>query len=138
MRKSSKLTIVVAALSAAVMSLSACGASSDDGSANGGADPIISVYGCEPQNPLIPTNVNEVCGGNPIDLLFAKLVAFDSEGEPQNEVAKEIKASDGNKKYTITLNDGWKFSDGTDVTSESFTKAWSYGANVTNAQLSTS
>lgn len=138
MRKSSKLTIVVAALSAAVMSLSACGASSDDGSANGGADPIMTVYGCEPQNPLIPTNVNEVCGGNPIDLLFAKLVAFDSEGEPQNEVAKEIKASDGNKKYTITLNDGWKFSDGTDVTSESFTKAWSYGANVTNAQLSTS
>jgi oligopeptide transport system substrate-binding protein len=86
----------------------------------------------------VPTNTNEVCGGNPIDLLFAKLVAFDDKGNAKNEVAKEIKASDGNKKYTITLNDGWKFTDGTPVTAASFTKAWSYGANVTNAQLSSS
>ena len=133
MQKSSKLTIVVAALSAAVMSLSACGGSSNSA---GSTDNTINVYGCEPQNPLLPANTNEVCGGNPIDLLFAKLIAFDDKGNAQNEVAKEIKASDGNTKYTITLNDGWKFTDGTPVTSESFTKAWSFGANVSNAQLS--
>ena len=136
MQKSSKLTIIVAALSAAVMSLGACGGSSSNNASS--ADNTINVYGCEPQNPLLPSNTNEVCGGNPIDLLFAKLVAFDDKGNAKNEVAKEIKASDGNKKYTITLNDGWKFTDGTPVTAESFTKAWSYGANVTNAQLSSS
>ncbi|MCI1936388.1 MAG: ABC transporter substrate-binding protein, partial [Bifidobacteriaceae bacterium] len=142
MQKSSKLTVVVAALSAAVMSLSACGGSSDtastDTSTSGNTDQVMSVYGCEPANPLIPTNTNEVCGGNPIDLLFAKLVAYDDKGKTENEVAKEIKASDENKKFTITLNDGWKFTDGTAVTAESFTKAWSYGANVSNAQLSSS
>jgi oligopeptide transport system substrate-binding protein len=140
MQKSSKLTVIVAGLSAAVMSLSACGGStgSTTSSSSDSTNSIINVYGCEPQNPLLPTNTNEVCGGNPIDLLFAKLVAFDDKGNAKNEVAKEIKPSDGNKKYTITLNDGWKFTDGTPVTASSFTKAWSYGANLTNAQLSTS
>jgi oligopeptide transport system substrate-binding protein len=59
-------------------------------------------------------------------------------GKASNEVAKEIKANSDNTEFTITLKDGWKFSDGTPVTAESFTKAWSYGANATNAQVSSS
>ena len=66
---------------------------------------IMNVYGCEPQHPLIPANTNEICGGNPIDMLFAKLVTFDNEGNAQNEVAKEIVANEDSSEYTITLND---------------------------------
>ena len=37
-------------------------------------------------------------------------------------------------QYTIKIKSGWKFTDGTPVTAESFTKAWSYVANAKNAQ----
>ncbi|WP_308743732.1 ABC transporter substrate-binding protein, partial [uncultured Bifidobacterium sp.] len=43
-----------------------------------------------------------------------------------------------NTKFDVTLKSGWKFTDGTPVTSESFTKAWSYTANAKNAQLNSS
>ncbi|MCI1217568.1 peptide ABC transporter substrate-binding protein [Bifidobacterium crudilactis] len=139
MRKSSKLSLFAATACVLALGLSACGSSSSDASSDASASTsIISAYGCEPQNPLIPTNTNETCGGNPIDLLFAKLVSFDAKGKASNEVAKEIKANSDNTEYTITLKSGWKFTDGTPVTAESFTKAWSYGANATNAQLGSS
>jgi len=96
--------------------LSACGGSGDsagNADAKGGNDTMISVFNPEPANPLIPSMTNEVGGGNPIDILFSKLVRFDDKGKPKNEIAKEIKANDDNTQYTVTLKDGWKFSDGT-------------------------
>ncbi|NMN00409.1 ABC transporter substrate-binding protein [Bifidobacterium sp. DSM 109958] len=139
MKKSVKL--FAASVCAATMLLSACGGSGNttaDATGSVETDPnaIINAYGCEPQNPLITTNTNETCGGNPIDLMYAKLVAFDNEGNAKNEVADSITANEDNTVYTIKLKDGWKFTDGTPVTAESFTKAWSYGANAKNAQVS--
>lgn len=87
---------------------------------------------------MIPGNTNETGGGRPIDLLFAGLVSFDKDGKAQNEVAESITANDDAIQYDIKLKDGWKFTDGTDVTAESFTKAWSYTANAKNAQLCSS
>ena len=87
---------------------------------------------------MIPGNTNETGGGRPIDLLFAGLVSFDKDGKAQNEVAESITANDDATQYDIKLKDGWKFTDGTDVTAESFTKAWSYTANAKNAQLCSS
>ena len=87
---------------------------------------------------MIPGNTNETGGGRPIDLLFARLVSFDKDGKAQNEVAESITANDDATQYGIKLKDGWKFTDGTDVTAESFTKAWSYTANAKNAQLCSS
>ena len=71
-------------------------------------------------------------------LLFSKLIGFDAEGNPKNEVADSIEVNDGNTEYTITLKKGWKFTDGTEVKAENFTRAWSYGANAANAQLGAS
>ena len=53
-------------------------------------------------------------------------------------MAESIKSNDDATQYTIKLKDGWKFTDGTPVTAESFTKAWSYTANAKNAQLGSS
>ena len=53
-------------------------------------------------------------------------------------MAESITANDDATQYGIKLKDGWKFTDGTNVTAESFTKAWSYTANAKNAQLCSS
>ena len=129
-----KTLTVMVACGALVLPLAACGSSS----AGGSEDNIIRVYGCEPQNPLIPTDTNEVCGGDPETLLFSELIGFDAKGNPKNEVADSIEANGDNTEYTIKLKKGWKFTDGTEVKAENFTRAWSYGANAKNAQLGAS
>ncbi|NEG70098.1 peptide ABC transporter substrate-binding protein [Bifidobacterium choloepi] len=129
-----KAVALVAAVAALGMGLAGCGSSSSSSSDDG----IITAYGSEPQNPLIPGNTNETGGGQVIDLLFSRLVSFKADGTAQNEVAESITPNSDATVYTIKIKDGWKFTDGTDVTAESFTKAWSYTANVTNAQLNAS
>ena len=129
-----KTLTVMVACGALILPLAACGSSS----AGGSDDNIVRVYGCEPQNPLIPTDTNEVCGGNPETLLFSELIGFDAKGNPKNEVADSIEANGDNTEYTIKLKKGWKFTDGTEVKAENFTRAWSYGANAKNAQLGAS
>ncbi|HJF14397.1 MAG TPA: ABC transporter substrate-binding protein [Enteractinococcus helveticum] len=125
----------VAALSVAALALTACGGGGDDadsGTAEG--DMIINAHGTEPQNPLIPTNTNEVGGGHIVDAIFAGLVSYATDGSTELEVAESIESED-NLTWTIKLNDGWTFSDGTPVTANSFVDAWNYGANPDNAQL---
>ena len=119
------------------MLLSGCGSSNGSDTAAEGAN-IITAYNSEPQHPLIPGNTNETGGGKPVDLLFSRLISFDAKGNASNEVAESITANDDATQYDIKLKDGWKFTDGTDVTAESFTKAWSYTANAKNAQLCSS
>ena len=120
-----------ALLAAASLTLAACGGGSSDTS--GGTD-IITTRSNEPQNPLIPTNTNEVGGGNIIDMVFAGLVSYKVDGTPQNEVAESIE-SDDNQTWTVKLKKGWKFSDGTDIKAKNFVDAWNYGAAVKNAQF---
>ena len=134
--RKSKVFAVAAAACVLGMMLGGCG-SSTSGNATEGSN-VITAFDSEPQNGLIPGNTNETGGGRPIDLLFAGLVSFDKDGKAQNEVAESITANDDATQYDIKLKDGWKFTDGTDVTAESFTKAWSYTANAKNAQLCSS
>ncbi len=54
------------------------------------AKSVITVYGTNPQNPLIPTATNEVGGGDPLDNLFSGLVAYNTDGSVTNEVAESI------------------------------------------------
>ncbi len=133
-----------AAALAASLLLAACSGSGDgDGDGDGdatSADPdagagVVSINGTEPQNPLIPTATNEVGGGDILDLLFAGLVRYETDGTVVNEVAESIETED-NQNFTITLAEGWTFSDGTPVTSNSFVDAWNYGALLSNAQNS--
>ena len=99
-------------------------------------DSFITSLGVEPQNPLIPSNTNEIGGGWVVDRLFAGLVALDADGNAHNEVAESIQTTD-RRHYRIMLKPGWTFSDGEPVTAQSFAEAWNYGALSTNAQLQT-
>ncbi len=123
---------------AALSTLAACGGNDDEGSGggeSGGSGGAVVVNGTEPQNPLVPTNTNEVGGGRLLDSLWAGLVYYKADGTPENDVADSIESTDA-QNYTIKLKAGQKFSDGSAVTAKSFVDAWNYGALGTNAQLS--
>lgn len=135
MRK--RLVAAIAGICGLGMVLSGCGVGSADNAASSNTN-VVSAYLQEPQNSLIPGDTNEQNGLTVGQLLFSNLVSFDSTGKPKNEVAQSITPNADATEYTVTLNPGWKFTDGTPVTAESFTKAWSYTANAKNAQLSSS
>lgn len=101
----------------------------------GDATAIITTNGSEPQNPLIPTNTTETGGGKIVTSMFAGLVSYTADGEIENDVAESIESEDS-QHWTVTLKEGQKFSDGTDVTANSFVDAWNYGALFSNAQSS--
>jgi len=120
---------------ATALVLTGCATSAPEEENGGGnSDAIILVNGVEPGGPLIPTNINETGGGKVIDNLFAGLVYYDADGKAINELAESIETDDA-QNYTITVKKGWKFTNGEDVTAESFVNAWKYGALASNAQL---
>ncbi|WP_308291610.1 ABC transporter substrate-binding protein [Microbacterium sp. G2-8] len=95
----------------------------------------ITVNGSEPQNPLIPTSTNEVGGGKILDAMFAGLVSYQADGSVQNDVAEEITV-DSPTQLTVKIREGLMFTNGEEVTADNFIKAWNYGAEQENAQLS--
>lgn len=118
---------------------SACGGTGGDSGGAGGeaAATTISVFSSEPENPLVPSNTNEVGGGRVIDSLFTRLVGYEAaDAAPYNAVAESIETTDS-QNYTITLKP-WTFHDGTPVTAASFVDAWNFAAYGPNAQLNSS
>ncbi|WP_173924454.1 ABC transporter substrate-binding protein [Agromyces sp. Marseille-P2726] len=126
----------IALAAAGALALSGCtsGGSGSTGEA-GSSAAIVSTNSTEPQNPLIPTNTNEVGGGLIIDNIFAGLVYYDAQGAAHNDVAESIETDDS-QTYTIKIREGLKFTNDEPVTADSFVKAWNYGAALDNAQLS--
>lgn len=102
---------------------------------SGDSSAIISVNNTEPQNPLIPTNTNEVGGGLVLQSIFAGLVYYDAEGAMHNDLAESIETDDA-QTYTIKIKADQTFANGDPVDAESFVKAWNYGAALDNKQLS--
>lgn len=135
--KRNKIALAGAALLAiGGLVLTGCaGGSSDTPSESGSSSTaIIRTNGSEPQNPLIPTNTNEVGGGKIIDEIFAGLIYYDASGAPQNDVAESITVDDP-QHLTVKLKEGQKFTDGTEVLAHNFIDAWNYGALLSNNQL---
>ena len=114
---------------ASALVLTGC-ASGDDGNNGGGGTStgIVTAQNNEPQNPLIPAITNEVGGGLVLQNIFAQLVYYNPDGSLEMESAESID-SDDNQHWTITLKDGLTFSDGSDVTADSFVDAWQYAAS---------
>ncbi|MFI2201460.1 ABC transporter substrate-binding protein [Streptomyces sp. NPDC020192] len=109
--------------------MTACGG----GSGYGGAGVLTSSWG-DPQNPLEPANTNEVQGGKVLDMIFRGLKKYDPRtGKATNMLAERIDTPDS-RTFTITVKNGWKFSNGEPVTAHSFVDAWNYGASLRNNQ----
>ncbi len=140
--KRNKIALAGTALFAiGALALAGCasggGNDSDGGSAAGEANPdaIITTNGSEPENPLIPTNTNEVGGGKILDEIFAGLIYYDADGAPVNDVAEEITTEDP-QHLTVKIKEGLTFTDGEEVTADNFIKAWNEGAKLSNGHLS--
>ncbi|MEU8714734.1 MULTISPECIES: ABC transporter substrate-binding protein [unclassified Streptomyces] len=111
----------------------ACGGGNGGGGGGGGSGVLSSSWG-DPQNPLEPANTNEVQGGKVLDMIFRGLKKYDPKtGKAQDMLAQKIDTSDS-QNYTITLRDGWTFSNGEKITARSFVDAWNYGASLKNNQ----
>ncbi|MFG3018579.1 ABC transporter substrate-binding protein [Streptomyces sp. NPDC048254] len=120
---------------AAVTALAATACGGGGGSGGGGGDSgVLSSSWGDPQNPLEPANTNEVQGGKVLDMIFRGLKKYDPKtGKAQDMLAQKIDTSDS-QNYTITVKDGWTFSNGEKVTAHSFVDAWNYGASLKNNQ----
>ncbi|WP_434596035.1 peptide ABC transporter substrate-binding protein [Streptomyces sp. A5-4] len=118
---------------AVALAATACGGGGDD-SGGGGASGVVSSSWGDPQNPLEPSNTNEVQGGKVLDMLFRGLKRYDPKtGEAKDMLAEKIDTKDS-QNFTVTLKDGWTFSNGEKVTATSFVDAWNYGAHLKNNQ----
>ncbi|WP_069768186.1 ABC transporter substrate-binding protein [Streptomyces sp. LUP30] len=118
---------------AAALTATACGGGgSGSGSSDGGA--VLSSSWGDPQNPLEPANTNEVQGGKVLDMIFRSLKKYNPEtGAAEDMLAEKIDTTDS-QNFTITVKDGWTFSNGEKVTAKSFVDAWNYGASLKNNQ----
>ncbi|MFJ8024990.1 ABC transporter substrate-binding protein [Streptomyces sp. NPDC096311] len=122
------------AVGAAAVALVATACGGGGGGSGGGASGVLSSSWGDPQNPLEPSNTNEVQGGKVLDMIFRGLKRYDARtGAAQNMLAQKIDTSDS-QNFTITVKDGWTFSNGEPVTAQSFVDAWNYGASLKNNQ----
>lgn len=123
-----------AAATAVALAATACGGGGSGGGGGGGGSGVVSSSWGDPQNPLEPANTNEVQGGKVLDMIFRGLKRYDAKtGAAQDMLAEKIDTSDS-QNFTVTIKDGWKFSNGEAVTAQSFVDAWNYGASLKNNQ----
>ncbi|MFB8135191.1 peptide ABC transporter substrate-binding protein [Streptomyces mirabilis] len=135
MRGATHATWAVGAAAVALVA-TACGGGGGGGGggSGGGASGVLSSSWGDPQNPLEPSNTNEVQGGKVLDMIFRGLKRYDARtGAAKNMLAEKIDTSDS-QNFTITVKDGWTFSNGEPVTAQSFVDAWNYGASLKNNQ----
>ncbi|KOU70110.1 peptide ABC transporter substrate-binding protein [Streptomyces sp. MMG1533] len=124
----------VACAAAAALAATACGGGGSDSGGDSDSGAVLSSSWGDPQNPLEPANTNEVQGGKVLDMIFRSLKKYNPEtGKAEDMLAEKIDTTDS-QNFTITIKDGWTFSNGEKVTAKSFVDAWNYGASLKNNQ----
>jgi peptide/nickel transport system substrate-binding protein/oligopeptide transport system substrate-binding protein len=115
---------------AAILVAAACGG----GDSVGGAGAVLSSSWGDPQNPLEPADTNEVQGGKVLSMIFRGLKRYHpATGAAEDMLAEKIDTSNS-RTFTVTVKDGWTFSNGEKVTAKSFVDAWNYAASLRNNQ----
>lgn len=129
-RSTRYLGIVAVAL---LVITAACGGDDDEGSSGTGGN-TFSLFVAGDPSTLTPTHCTDSECKKPLNVLFTGLRDYDVEtSEPIDRMLESIE-SDDNANWTITIEDGWTFHDGTAVTAQSYVDAWNYAAFGDNAQ----
>ena len=129
-----KMALVLAAVLASGMILTACGGSGNSQgtntetagntqtTANGGADIAVQL-GPDPEtvDPALNTAID---AGNIILHAFETLLTFDENNNIVPGQAESYEVSEDGLTYTFHLRDGLKWSDGSDFTAEDFVYSW--------------
>jgi ABC-type transport system substrate-binding protein len=127
-KKHVKLVVGVAAVA---LLATGCGTKTDTSSEQAGGSLVTNIG--EPER-LITTFANEAQGISVLHALFKGLIDYDATSrEPVNVVASSITSPD-QKVWTIKIKKGFTFDNGEPVNSDSFIRAWNYGAYAPNAQ----
>ncbi|MGX1780676.1 peptide ABC transporter substrate-binding protein [Streptomyces diastaticus] len=116
------------------LAATACGGNDDGGDKSKSAGKpagYVSIDVGEPQKTIIPADTNETNGSYIVQSLFTQLLDFDADGNIVYTNAESIETKDS-KTWTVKLKKGWKFHDGTPVTSQSYIDAWNWSANIDN------
>ncbi|AJE82575.1 MULTISPECIES: ABC transporter substrate-binding protein [Streptomyces] len=121
---------------AVALAATACGGGDDSGGGGGGGggDGVVRSSWGDPQNPLEPANTNEVQGGKVMDMIFRGLKRYNPKTGKAEDMLAEKFATKDSTTFTVTVKDGWTFSNGEKVTAKSFVDAWNYGASLKNNQ----
>ncbi|WP_235926071.1 peptide ABC transporter substrate-binding protein [Actinokineospora pegani] len=124
---------------ALALTIAGCGGgSSDDSGAAANADGALSIFGTEPENPLIPGTTTEAGGSKVIKAMWTGLTSYDPvTSESKNAMAESIDTDDS-KVYKIKIKQGWKFHDGTEVKAKNYVDAWNFTAYSPNGQQAAS
>jgi ABC-type transport system substrate-binding protein len=92
----------------------------------------------EPEH-LFPTTSNESEGISVVRAIYAPLINFNAKTNEQYNVhAQSITSDDGGKTWTIVLNPGWTYHDGTPMSAADYVRTWSFGADGANGQQNNS
>jgi oligopeptide transport system substrate-binding protein len=111
----------------AVLALTACNGKGGGSSTSRSDDDTVTVRGCTPDTPLIPSATNSTCGLNVLNAVTARLVHYADNGEARTDLAESISTDDA-KTWTVRIRNGAQFSDGTPVNAQSFVDAWNWAA----------
>ncbi len=128
-----------AVVSAAALLLAACGSDSgsDDNGAAGASGGSYSV-GFEKPQDMIPSNCYDLYCANILQSAFTGLYNFKTEGDSMKTeptgLLKSVTANDDNTVYTLEINPGNKFTNGEEVTAQTFVDTWNFAANGGNGQ----
>jgi peptide/nickel transport system substrate-binding protein/oligopeptide transport system substrate-binding protein len=115
---------------AALLSLAGC----DAGGGRPDPDGTVRIAIDEPGG-LVPTEVDPAgAGGQVLAALFTPLVGFDPDGRPVPVAAASVAPLPDGRVWTVRLRPGFTFHDGEPVTSDSYLRAWNFGAYQPNRQ----
>jgi ABC-type transport system substrate-binding protein len=142
MRRTARLK--VAAVAATLGMLTAACGGDDDGNGSGGDDGNgasestgepggdLRIYSSEPAF-LVPSAADDEPSILVIRQLYRGLVTYNNDGEPELDLAESIETED-NQTWTVTVKDGYTFTNGEPVDADAFLRAWNYAGNINNAQ----
>src|SRR5262245_5558467 len=93
----------------------------------------LRIYASEPAF-LVPTAADDDPSIQVIRMMYRGLVTYNSQtGAAENDLAESIQSQD-NIHWTIKIKQGYQFTNGEAVDSDSFIRAWNYVAYGPNAQ----
>ena len=116
------LALVLATTMVAAL-LVGCGKDADTNKGGSAEKQLAVQIGPDPET-IDPALNSAVDGGNMILHTFECLLTYDQDGKITGGQAEKWEQSKDGLKWTFTLRDGLKWSDGTDLTAEDFVYSW--------------
>lgn len=131
-----------AVAAAAALTLAACSSDSDSdttaGAESEGASGGTYSVGLQTPQDLTPSNCYDLYCANILQGVTTGLYEFETDGTSMKTVGtpllNSVSTEDEGKTYTIEINSGSKFTNGEDVTAQTFVDTWNFTANGGNGQ----